>query len=116
MWTYLPKFLVKISLKELCIKQHFTQTLIYFVPTIATSIYTVLDKTLLQFITHDELQNGYYAQAEKVINLSKSIVFTAINSVVGVRISYSSHAVLQHVWLVKDFLQHEMRIAVMVEH
>lgn len=88
MWTYLPKFLVKISLKELCIKQHFTQTLIYFVPTIATSIYTVLDKTLLQFITHDELQNGYYAQAEKVINLSKSIVFTAINSVVGVRISY----------------------------
>lgn len=87
-WTYLPKFLVKINWKELSIREHFKETLIYFIPTIATSIYTVLDKTLLQVITHDESQNGYYAQAEKVINLAKSIVFTALNSVIGVRISF----------------------------
>ena len=57
----------------------------YFIPTIATSVYTVLDKTLLGLITSDVAQNGYYQQAEKIINLAKSVVFTAINSVVGVR-------------------------------
>ena len=87
-WSYLPRFLVKVKFRELHVFRHLKETLVYFIPTIATSVYTVLDKTLIQVITKDELQNGYYAQAEKIINLAKSVVFTAINSVVGVRISY----------------------------
>jgi len=88
MWTYLPRMLTKVDFHTLRFKCHLKETMVYFVPTIATSIYTVLDKTLIGVITQDEYQNGYYEQANKIINLVKSLVFTAVNSVVGARMSY----------------------------
>ncbi|MCI7605933.1 MAG: oligosaccharide flippase family protein [Spirochaetales bacterium] len=88
LWPYMKRYLVKVNPREFVFKRHFRETLIYFIPTIATSIYTVLDKTLIGLITNSAAQNGYYQQAEKVINLAKSVVFTAINSVIGVRNSF----------------------------
>ena len=88
MWIYLPKFLVKTDLKRIKIKSHFKETLIYFIPTIATSIYTMLDKTLIGLITNENSQNGYYEQATKIINMCKSITFMSLNSVLGARISF----------------------------
>lgn len=88
MWTYLPKILAKVDFHTLHFKRHLRETLVYFIPTIATSIYTVLDKTLIGVITQDNYQNGYYEQANKIITLVKSVVFTAINSVMGARMSY----------------------------
>lgn len=88
MWMYLPKFLVKINAKELKIIRHFKETWIYFVPTIATSIYNVLDKTLLGLITKDQNENGYYEQATKIINMMCTLTFTSLNMVLGSRISY----------------------------
>ncbi|MGN0435180.1 MAG: flippase [Wujia sp.] len=88
MWMYLPKFLNKVSIKDLKIVRHFKETLVYFVPTIATSVYTLLDKTLIGLITDNNSENGYYEQATKIINMAKSVTFTALNSVLGSRISY----------------------------
>lgn len=88
MWTYLPQFLEKVDFKSLTYKKHFKETLIYFIPAIATSIYTVLDKTLIGVITHNDYENGYYEQATKIINLIKALVFTSVNTVMGARISY----------------------------
>lgn len=88
LWIYLKNYLVKVEFRDLKLKKHFKETLIYFIPTIATSVYTMLDRTLIGAITKDMSQNGYYQQAEKIVNMAKSIVFTAINSVVGVRIAY----------------------------
>ena len=88
MWIYLNKFIKKVKIKELNIIPHFKETLIYFIPTIATSIYTVLDKTLIGVITGEPKENGYYEQATKIINMAKAIAFTAINTVLGARISY----------------------------
>lgn len=88
MWTYMPKMLVKIDFHQLRFKKHFQETLIYFIPTIATSVYTVLDKTLIGLITQNNYQNGYYEQATKVINIMKTLVFTSVNAVMGARISY----------------------------
>lgn len=88
LWTYLPKVVERPHFRGMNLKPHFKQTLVYFIPTIATSIYTMLDKTLIGLITNDSAQNGYYEQAEKIIKIAKSISFTSINSVVGVRISY----------------------------
>lgn len=88
MWLYLPGMLVKVDPKTLKFRHHFHETLIYFIPTIANSIYTVLDKTLIGVITGSEYQNGYYEQATKIINIVKSVVFVAVNSVMGARISY----------------------------
>lgn len=88
MWIYLPRYICRISFKSLHLREHFKQTLMYFIPTIATSIYTVLDKTLIGVITQNDAQNGYYEQATKIINMAKSVSFNAVNAVVGVRISY----------------------------
>lgn len=88
MWIFLPKFLVRVSVKSFRIWHHFKETLIYFIPTIATSIYTVLDKTLIGLITNDAYQNGFYEQATKIINIAKTASFVALNSVMGARLAY----------------------------
>ena len=88
MWASVRKFLVKVDYHEFRFRTHFKETLIYFIPTIATSIYTVLDKTLIGLITKDLDQNGYYEEATKIISIIKSLVFVAVNAVMGVRISY----------------------------
>ena len=88
MWLYLPKYVNKTEISKLDIKPHFKETIIYFIPTIATSIYTVLDKTLIGIITKSDSQNGYYEQATKIINMTKTICFVALNNVLGSRISF----------------------------
>lgn len=88
MWIFLPDMLVKVPFQKLSLKKHFHETLIYFIPTVATTVYTVLDKTLIGAITHDDYQNGYYEQATKIINMAKTAVFVSVNSVMAARISY----------------------------
>lgn len=88
MWAFLPKYVSKTQFKDISVKKHFKETLIFFVPTIATSVYTVLDKTLIGLITSDTSENGYYEQTTKIINMAKSLTFTALNTVLGARISY----------------------------
>ena len=87
MWSYLPKFLVKVDWKLLSVKRHYRQTFVYFIPTIATSIYTVLDKAMIGWITQNDFENGYYEQATKILNICKTLVFS-INTVVSSRISF----------------------------
>lgn len=88
MWVYLPKYISKVKLKNLNVFRHLKETLIYFIPTIATSLYTVLDKTLIGLITHSYNENGYYEQATKIVNMAKAVSFTAFNNVLGSRIAY----------------------------
>ena len=47
MWGYLKGQVEKPVLKELRPLRHLKETLVYFIPTIATSVYTILDKTML---------------------------------------------------------------------
>ena len=44
----------------MCIRDSLRATLTLFVPTIATTIYTALDKTMLNNITGSMTENGYY--------------------------------------------------------
>lgn len=87
MWTYLPKFIEKVDIKELNIKPHIKETLLYFIPTIATSVYNVADKTMLGLITHNTYENGYYEQANKIVNMAKTVLFS-FNNVMTSRMSY----------------------------
>ncbi len=88
MWVYLPHIITKVHFHELRVFKHFKQTLIYFIPTIATSVYTVLDKTLIGVITHDNYSNGYYEQSTKIINIAKTLTFSSINSVMEARMAF----------------------------
>lgn len=88
MWIYLPRFICGVQLKNLSLKKHFYETLVYFIPTIATSVYTILDKTLIGIITKDASENGNYEQATKIVNMAKTVAFAGVNMVLQSRISY----------------------------
>lgn len=88
MWIYLPKFVNKVPLKGIRLKKHLKETFIYFIPTIAISVYTILDKTLIGLITQDTSENGNYEQATKIVNMAKSVCFAGVNAVLHSRISY----------------------------
>lgn len=88
MWTSLPKMLVKVDLKSLHpFNPHLKQTFAYFIPTIATSVYTVLDKTMIGAITKSEYENGCYEQATKIIRIPETLLFS-LNTVMSSRQSY----------------------------
>ncbi len=76
-----------VPLKKLRLGHHFRETIVYFIPTIATSVYTVLDRTMIGLITDDMAANGYYEQAHKIVNMLMTVI-TSLNVVVGVRTSY----------------------------
>ena len=77
----------KIPFKRLRFKHHIRETMVYFIPTIATSVYTVLDRAMLGMITQNMAANGYYERAHKIINMVMTVI-TSLNVVVGVRTSY----------------------------
>lgn len=88
LWFSLKNEIEKVSIKEIHIFRHFKGILIFFLPAIATSMYSVLDKTFIGIITKDEAQNGYYEYATKIINIAKAVTFTSLNMVIGPRNSY----------------------------
>lgn len=66
---------------------HFKECMVYFIPTIAIQIYTVLDKTMIGLITGSDFENGYYEQAEKLVKLPLTITAT-LYTIMRSRISY----------------------------
>lgn len=104
LWFYLPKYLDKVSIKELKPFKHFWPAIKLFIPTIATSVYTILDKTLIGLLIQDtytveevkiidgvetvvstikkysDLENGYYEQSEKIVKICISVL-TALGTV-----------------------------------
>ena len=87
LFPQLKKWLVPVSWRRFRFRRHMKETLVYFIPTIATSVYTVLDRTMIGVITHDMTENGFYEQAHKIVNILLTVI-TSLNVVVGVRTSY----------------------------
>lgn len=90
LWTRIPRCLTKISIKEINVKKHIRPAFRLFVPTIAVSVYTMLDKTLIGILVPgtveketangvvtykiSNLENGYYEQAEKLIKMASTVI------------------------------------------
>lgn len=66
LWIDLKEDIKLIPLKQINIKKDFKECMVFFLPSIATSIYTLLDKTMLGILTGNYLENGYYEQAQKI--------------------------------------------------
>ncbi len=87
LWINLRKYVDKPKIDYRRLWIHFKATLIYFLPTVATTIYTVLDKTMLQVITTDFNQNGYYEQAVKLCRIPM-MALLSMDTVMGSRMAY----------------------------
>ena len=86
LWLYLPKYLVRV--KGVNPFRDMKSVLLLFIPTVATQIYTVLDKSMIGWFWGEEdfNENGFYEQAEKIVKVALSAV-TALGIVMIPRIS-----------------------------
>lgn len=66
LWSDIKKYICKTKVSLRNVKETFKEGVIFFLPAIATSIYTLLDKTMLGIITGSYIENGYYEQAQKI--------------------------------------------------
>ncbi len=84
MWLFLPKYLCRV--KNLKPFKHLKTILVFFVPTVAIQVYTILDKSMIGWFTGNASENGYYDYSEKIIRMSITII-SALTVVLIPRIS-----------------------------
>lgn len=86
LWMHLPKYVKKVKLQDLSIKQHIKPTLGLFIPQIAIQIYTVLDKVMIGAIISDKSEVGFYEQSQKVVKVLLTII-TSLGTVMVPKIA-----------------------------
>ena len=62
----------KIPFKDLSI--HFKGSFIFFLPSISTTIYSIVSKTILGVVNGDSSQSGFFEQANKIVDIVVAIV------------------------------------------
>ena len=97
MWIFLPKIIVKSKISFINLKSHFKNTIIYFIPTIAATLYTYIDKTLIGIIIEDKKESGFYEEASKLISIVKGAFILGIVHVLSPRMGglYSENRLLE---------------------
>lgn len=84
LWLFLPKNLCKV--RGIRPFRDLKSILQLFLPTIATQIYLVLDKSMIGWFSDGYAENGYYEQADKIVKIALTAV-TALGIVMIPRIS-----------------------------
>ena len=74
-WFYIPQYVKKPQ--HVHIFSNLKDMLLLFLPTIATQVYLVLDKSMIGIITDSTYQNGCYEQSEKIVRMALTIVTSA---------------------------------------
>ena len=105
-WPLALKSVDKPRLREVRPFNDFGTVLSLFIPTIAISIYTVLDKTMIGVITASAFENGYYEQAMKVSKMALTIV-TSLGAVMASRVGH--HYVKGEIEIVREYMYKSFR-------
>ena len=87
MFIRLPRYIdrVKVSVID-AYRHHLRGTFALFIPTIASSVYTILDQTMLGYLTSDTAYVSTYKAAQGFINMFLYFI-TAIGNVMMPRIA-----------------------------
>ena len=85
LWTKIPKMINRSAICFSDILVHLKPNLILFVSVLAVSVYTLMDKIMIELLS-DTIQVGYYENSEKVFNIAISLI-GAIGAVMLPRIS-----------------------------
>ena len=85
-WIKINKYIDFKFIKNIKIKKYIRPAITMLIPQIASSIYTVLDKTMLGFLCNDISEVGYYEQAQKIAKISLTVI-TAFNTVLVPKIA-----------------------------
>lgn len=84
-WMIALRWIDKLHFKDIHVLKSLKENLRFFLPTIAISVYTVLDRTMLGYLTTQE-QVGFYEEAYKIIAIGTGIM-NAISPIMLSRIS-----------------------------
>lgn len=85
LWCFLKNYVQKANVTWNEIKKHIKPNLVLFVPVIAVSMYTSMDKIILGYLTN-KTEVGYFESANK-ISILPSVVVNSLGTVMLPRIS-----------------------------
>ena len=88
MWRSITKNIILV--KKIHPFDGFKEILLLFLPSIAIQVYTVLDKSMIGWITASDYANGCYEQSERIARLALSVV-TSVGTVVLPRVANLFH-------------------------
>ncbi|MDD4849651.1 MAG: oligosaccharide flippase family protein [Gemmiger sp.] len=80
LWPRLKGRLCRVPFRTLRVFSHLKPCMLLFIPQIASQIYVVLDKSMLGFLTTNDLEVGYYEQGQKIVKVAL-IVVTSLGTV-----------------------------------
>ena len=86
-FCFVFKYVERVSFKELNPFKGLKPSLLLFLPTVASLVYSILDKVMLGFIGGDASQNGYYEQGFNISRVVLSIL-VSISTVMMPRVAY----------------------------
>lgn len=86
-WSCIKKFVKLVPLKCLKPFRHVKGAIALFIPTIASQVYLLLDKTMIGIFSVGNIENGYYEQAQKIVKICWMFV-TAFAAVMSPRVAY----------------------------
>lgn len=101
MLLFVPRHIIKVPIKEIHPFTDIKPIIILFFPTIATQIYSLIDKTLIGSMIHEttittngivtvaNLENAYYEQSEKIVKMCLMVI-TSLGTVMIPKISYAN--------------------------
>ena len=74
LWIYVPQLvhIKKVSISQ--IREHLKPNILLFVPLLAMSVYHIMDRTMMGWLSTYE-QSGYYYNADKVINIPLGVLY-----------------------------------------
>ena len=105
------KYIVKVNLSDLEYFKHIKQSVVYFIPTIATSVYTILDKSMIGWFTNSAFENGVYEQAHKIEQMLLMVI-TSLGTVTLPRITYLFHD--KNIDKVKNIIDNSVRFILFI--
>lgn len=83
-WRLIPKYISFV--KGINPFEGLKDIITFFLPTIAVQVYTILDKSMIQWITGSDHSNGCYEQSERIARLALSVV-TSVGVVILPRVA-----------------------------
>jgi len=76
LWFNIRNYIQKVKINIRDIKEHFKPMISLFIPQIAVSIYTILDKSMLGLFCENIEEVGYYEQSQKIIKIALTLITT----------------------------------------
>ena len=74
LWFNIGNYVEKVKVSSLRPFKQFKNALLLFIPSVAAQIFSVFDKSMIGWITNNSLENGYYEQAIKIVDMSLMII------------------------------------------